>query len=55
MGINMDTLSIVDDLYIFFNYPWGEVGYIRLLSGFKGDWARNFARLRERRRRKLVI
>ncbi|XP_022845851.1 uncharacterized protein LOC111368688 [Olea europaea var. sylvestris] len=42
VGIHLPTLSIVDDLDIFFAYPWGRVGYRRLLHGFRGTWAKIF-------------
>lgn len=42
VGIDLHTLSIVDNLDIFFAYPWGRVGYRRLLHGFRGFWAKKF-------------
>ncbi|CAA2979268.1 Hypothetical predicted protein [Olea europaea subsp. europaea] len=35
VGIDEDTLSLVDDLELFFSYPWAKVGYRRLLKGFR--------------------
>ncbi|CAA2980427.1 Hypothetical predicted protein [Olea europaea subsp. europaea] len=29
VGIDMETLSIVDDLDLFFSYPWGRISYGR--------------------------
>ncbi|CAA3025834.1 Hypothetical predicted protein [Olea europaea subsp. europaea] len=39
IGIDEDTLSLVDDLELFFSYSWAKVGYRRLLKGFQGTWA----------------
>ncbi|CAA3007201.1 Hypothetical predicted protein [Olea europaea subsp. europaea] len=40
VGIDEDTLAIVDDLELFFSYPWAKGGYRRLLKGFRGQiWA----------------
>ncbi|XP_022883511.1 uncharacterized protein LOC111400329 [Olea europaea var. sylvestris] len=43
VGIDEDTLAIVDDLELFFAYPWAKVGYRRLLKGFRGTWARKMS------------
>ncbi|CAA2957643.1 Hypothetical predicted protein [Olea europaea subsp. europaea] len=42
VGIDMETLSIVGDLDLFFLYPWGRISYGRLIKGFRGRWARKF-------------
>ncbi|CAA2970410.1 Hypothetical predicted protein [Olea europaea subsp. europaea] len=44
VGIDMETLSIVNDLDLFFLYPWGRISYGRLIKGFlfRGHWARKF-------------
>ncbi|CAA3023431.1 Hypothetical predicted protein [Olea europaea subsp. europaea] len=42
VGIDMETLSIVDDLDLFFSYPWGRISYGRLIRGFGGRWVRKF-------------
>ncbi|CAA2996231.1 Hypothetical predicted protein [Olea europaea subsp. europaea] len=42
VGIDMETLSIVNDLDLFFLYPWGRISYGRLIKGFRGRWARKF-------------
>ncbi|CAA2946308.1 Hypothetical predicted protein [Olea europaea subsp. europaea] len=42
VGIYMETLSIVDDLDLFFSYPWGRILYGRLIRDFRGRWARKF-------------
>lgn len=41
-GIDIDTLSIIDNLNIFFYYPECKVGCNRLLRGFRGSWVRKF-------------
>lgn len=41
VGISETTLSIVDDLDLFFSYLWGRVGFSRL-RGFRGRWSRKF-------------
>ncbi|CAA3000534.1 Hypothetical predicted protein [Olea europaea subsp. europaea] len=38
VDVDEDTLAIVDDLELFFSYPWAKVGYRRLLKGFR-IWA----------------
>ncbi|CAA2968549.1 Hypothetical predicted protein [Olea europaea subsp. europaea] len=43
VGIDDDTLSLVDDLELFFSYPCVKVGYRRLLKGFRGTWARKMS------------
>ncbi|CAA2975958.1 Hypothetical predicted protein [Olea europaea subsp. europaea] len=43
VGIDEDTFAIVDDLELFFAYPWPKVGYRRLLKGFRGTWARKMS------------
>ncbi|CAA2986022.1 Hypothetical predicted protein [Olea europaea subsp. europaea] len=43
VGIDEDTFSLVDDLELFFSYPWAKVGYRRLLKGFQGTWARKMS------------
>ncbi|CAA3019852.1 Hypothetical predicted protein [Olea europaea subsp. europaea] len=43
VGIDEDTLAIVDDLELFFAYPWAKVGYRRLLKGFRGTWERKMS------------
>ncbi|CAA2960221.1 Hypothetical predicted protein [Olea europaea subsp. europaea] len=40
VGIDEDMLAIMDDLELFFSYPWAKVGYRGLLKGFRGTWAR---------------
>ncbi|CAA3001053.1 Hypothetical predicted protein [Olea europaea subsp. europaea] len=35
-------MSIVDDLDLFFSYPWGRISYGRLIRGFRGYWVRKF-------------
>ncbi|CAA2987476.1 Hypothetical predicted protein [Olea europaea subsp. europaea] len=42
VGIDMEMLSIVDDLNLFFSYPWGRISYGRLIRGFRGHWTRKF-------------
>ncbi|CAA2973308.1 Hypothetical predicted protein [Olea europaea subsp. europaea] len=37
VDIDEDTLSLIDDLELFFSYPWAKVGY--LLKGFRDTWA----------------
>ncbi|CAA2945550.1 Hypothetical predicted protein [Olea europaea subsp. europaea] len=43
VGIDEDMLAIVDDLKLFFAYPWAKVGYRHLLKGFRGTWARKMS------------
>ncbi|CAA2961526.1 Hypothetical predicted protein [Olea europaea subsp. europaea] len=43
VGIDEDTLALVDDLELFFLYPWAKVGYRRLLKGFRGTWERKMS------------
>ncbi|CAA3009543.1 Hypothetical predicted protein [Olea europaea subsp. europaea] len=38
VGTHLPTLSIVDDLDLFFGYPWGRVGYRHLLHEFRDIW-----------------
>ncbi|CAA2972789.1 Hypothetical predicted protein [Olea europaea subsp. europaea] len=54
VGIDMEMLSIVDDLDLFFLYPWGRILYGRLIKSFRGRWARTFWMRRKRRRRRLA-
>ncbi|CAA2970279.1 Hypothetical predicted protein [Olea europaea subsp. europaea] len=54
VGIDMETLSIVNDLDLFFSYPWGRISYGRLIRGFRGRWAMKFLDATKRRRRRLV-
>ncbi|CAA3028901.1 Hypothetical predicted protein [Olea europaea subsp. europaea] len=35
VGIDMETLLIVDDLDLFFLYPWGRILYGRSIRGFR--------------------
>ncbi|CAA3004626.1 Hypothetical predicted protein [Olea europaea subsp. europaea] len=42
IGIYMETLSIVDDLDLFFSYPWGRISYGYLIRDIWGRWARKF-------------
>ncbi|XP_022897651.1 uncharacterized protein LOC111411343 [Olea europaea var. sylvestris] len=42
VGIELLTLSIVDDLDMFYSYPWGRVSYIRLIRGFRRRLGRKF-------------
>ncbi|CAA3009976.1 Hypothetical predicted protein [Olea europaea subsp. europaea] len=41
VGIDEDTLSLVDDLELF-SYPWAKVGYSRLLKGLRVIQFTNF-------------
>ncbi|CAA3000433.1 Hypothetical predicted protein [Olea europaea subsp. europaea] len=41
-GIELPTLSIVDDLDMFYSYPWGRVSYIHLIRGFRCRMGRTF-------------
>ncbi|CAA3016727.1 Hypothetical predicted protein [Olea europaea subsp. europaea] len=43
VGIDDDTFFPIDDLELFFSYPWVKVGYRRLLKGFRGTWARKMS------------
>ncbi|CAA2957854.1 Hypothetical predicted protein [Olea europaea subsp. europaea] len=43
VGIDEDTLPILDDLELFFAYPWAKVGYRHLLKEFRGIWARKMS------------
>ncbi|XP_022880715.1 uncharacterized protein LOC111397983 [Olea europaea var. sylvestris] len=54
VGIDLRTLSIVDDLDIFFAYPWGRVGYRRLLHGFRGFWAKKFLKAKRRQEKEVT-
>ncbi|CAA3024135.1 Hypothetical predicted protein [Olea europaea subsp. europaea] len=38
----METLSIIDDLDLFFSYPWGRISNGHLIRGFRGHWERKF-------------
>ncbi|CAA2998090.1 Hypothetical predicted protein [Olea europaea subsp. europaea] len=42
VGIELPTLSIVDDLDMFYSYPWGRVSYIRIIRGFRRRLGRKF-------------
>lgn len=42
VGIDIDTLSIIDKLDIFFYYLWDKVQYNSLLREFKDSWIRKF-------------
>jgi hypothetical protein len=53
VGIDVETLSLVDDLDIFFAYPWGRVGYNRLIKGFGGSWARKFQDAKRRQEKEI--
>ncbi|CAA2956472.1 Hypothetical predicted protein [Olea europaea subsp. europaea] len=43
VDIDEDTLALVDDLELFFSYPWAKVGYRRLSKRFRGTWARKMS------------
>ncbi|XP_022889391.1 uncharacterized protein LOC111404893 isoform X2 [Olea europaea var. sylvestris] len=54
VGIHLPTLSIVDNLAIFFTYPWGRVGYRRLLHEFRGTWAKKFQKVKKRKEKEII-
>ncbi|CAA3025626.1 Hypothetical predicted protein, partial [Olea europaea subsp. europaea] len=54
VGIDLRTLSIVDNLDIFFAYPWGGVGYRCLLHGFRGFWAKKFLKAKRRQEKEVI-
>ncbi|CAA2998341.1 Hypothetical predicted protein, partial [Olea europaea subsp. europaea] len=51
--IDLRTLSIVDNLDIFFAYPWGRVDYRRLLHGFRGFWVKKFLKAKRRQEKEV--
>ncbi|CAA3015708.1 Hypothetical predicted protein [Olea europaea subsp. europaea] len=54
VGIHLPTLSIVDNLDIFFTYPWGRVGSRRLLHGFRGTWAKKIQKAKKRKEKEII-
>ncbi|CAA2999852.1 Hypothetical predicted protein [Olea europaea subsp. europaea] len=54
VDIQLCTLSTVDDLDVFFVYPWGRVGYRRLLHEFQGSWARKFQKAKRRQVKEIT-
>ncbi|CAA2965345.1 Hypothetical predicted protein [Olea europaea subsp. europaea] len=54
VGIHLPFLSMVDDLDFFFPYPWGRVGYRRLLHGFRGSFARKFQKAKRRKEKEIT-
>ncbi|CAA2938502.1 Hypothetical predicted protein [Olea europaea subsp. europaea] len=54
VGIHLPTLSIVNDLDIFFGYPWGRVGYRHLLHEFRGTSAKKFQKAKKRKEKEIT-
>ncbi|XP_022871263.1 uncharacterized protein LOC111390444 [Olea europaea var. sylvestris] len=54
VGIHLPTLSIIDDMDLFFAYPWGRVGYRRLLHGFRGIWAKKFQKVKRKKEKEIT-
>ncbi|CAA3032968.1 Hypothetical predicted protein, partial [Olea europaea subsp. europaea] len=53
VGIDIETLSIIDDLDLFFSYLWGRISYGCLIRDFFGAVGQgNFWMRRKRRRRR---
>ncbi|CAA3022847.1 Hypothetical predicted protein [Olea europaea subsp. europaea] len=49
VGIDMEILSIIDNLDLFFSYPWGRILYGSLIRDFRGHWARKFLDVMEKK------